>query len=342
MRSDNKNKGLNKALKWTFGLSAGTLALPFILGATTALSPGLVSEPLVKKLEEQDIKTAFMRNIEQENIRLYDRGHWLVPFHIASRGQSYTASFQQGIADLARSARLSKYAQTYTGRNKDICYIYGPKKAPANRYIREFTGIPESHLGNFGNRAGEELYSYIIRHEAKHCDFFNDMKTMLGEEFKNYSQNELLAFSNELMPDIFAIRSIEEENPDSNIRDMVKYIRAVTPFSRPDKEFLYDRYAIALELELAEEGALRRHSDIVRANRGLHKLIRDNVSQRSGEAYYLSVYRTLKTMLDEKQIHGPLKRRAAELYIEGIDYLADNAPGLGNKTKVASHPAYRP
>jgi hypothetical protein len=335
-----------KSLKWIFAASAGLIVGPALLSYGVNSVPSTVSDSFDKYLEENNVGSSFLEEIENKDIKVFKRDSALIPFYFAGlylKNQTeaimdyedanfiekmgalsilYTFEHASVLEQLYANINDIKDSGTFAEAQINLatkeCMIFGPENKQSAEIISDISRIPLDDIRKF-NIDDDLLFSFIVRHEASHCDFYSEAGA-----------------------DLFAVRTIENETANDEVRDIIKYMRAVAPFAWDRDEFLYDSHAVAVNLDKAEQGSSFYFQNILAAgNKSLHDLVKEKVVQKPGEEYYLAVYRTLKEMLDNRKVYGTVTRQAAELYVEGVEYLAPDAAEKSLTTAQSANPLRR-
>ena len=201
----------------------------------------------------------------------------------------------------------------------DTCYINPPGDMTLVSFIHQFTDIPEEHLSDITDEVAPIVP--IMAHEAEHCNL------VLGETFK---ERGLKSFTTggESNADNHYMKMHKSIYPQSNMDKSFFYTRAVSLFSR---ENIFDGgHATSLNVDAFLNGVEMPSREQAYYNYGhLNELIKKELLDFESDddgAYYQAAYQAVQKLLRESDELTPFMRRAAEIYLEGVEYLADKSP----------------
>lgn len=340
------------------------------LGAAFALSaalniygPETVSEPAGDFIAEHDLNPALASNVRHKNIWVYNRTNPLTPFYAAghdrwvetsgifngSRHADFNHDGKTSLTEKFAGAGLlltAGLAQDFLfkipgdalfslayhgvdvyavpGEKNQNCLVRPAGNITTNDMVKVFTGIPGKDIRPLDLPANF-AQEFALAHEMAHCD---------GKD--------------EVGADASAVATLSKKDKGENPGTFIKHIRAVAPLYPAGSESVRDEgpdvlYATAIPLERIEHGGTddAMSDEIIQANRAVYDAIVARLEETEypteGEFRYrtYSVYLALRDILDSgRWDNDPLKKRIAELYIEGVDDLAPSVPFLNDARHV--------
>jgi hypothetical protein len=350
----NKHKGF---LRRAFGHAAGVLGATLKLGiglsvtglaASVAISAAAlrwgddtVSEPIAAYMQRKDLPKELLSGIRNTDIRVY-RHSLLTPFHTAgisglqiagdvwndpdaglldkiSAGftalPGYVNALDEGLRDYKDNDPYDAYTLPPAAEGM-ACYIRPPGDSSVFAAAAALSGLPEENMRplpgapNGGHRA-------IMAHEIVHCDH---------DDYDPFASAQL---ESEIDADIAGVSKVADVEGSDDILVILKYARAVGAFSQPDA-FDAD-HATALMMDAAQRGAaLPSREDVFYANSQLNEMLQKRLEDydpdKAGAPYYIAAYKEMRKIVGERTpTTAPLVVRAAQLYIEGVDYLTEGA-----------------
>jgi hypothetical protein len=200
------------------------------------------------------------------------------------------------------------------------CVINPPNEMTVREFIHQFTDIPKEHLSSFSDDISPIMP--IMVHEAEHCGL------ILSQTLKERSLNSF-TLGGEASADNQYMKQHQRLYPDSSLDRVFLYTRAVSLLSRKS----FDAgHATSLNVDAYIRGAKPPTREEAYYNYGhLNELVKKELldfkalgDDEDGE-YYQAVYGVVQVLLNGDEL-TPLMRRAAELYVEGVEYIADNSP----------------
>lgn len=213
---------------------------------------------------------------------------------------------------------LNAYALPGISAN-DTCYINPPEEMTLTSFINQFTDIPQEHLSDISDEVSPTVP--IMVHEAEHCNL------VLEETLK---ERDLASFTTggESNADNQYMKIHKTVYPQSDMDKIFFYTRAVSLFSR---EHVFDGgHATSLNVDAYLSGVKmpsreQAYHNYNHLNELIKKELLDFESDDEG-AYYQASYKAVQKILRDSDELTPFMRRAAEIYIEGVEYLADKSP----------------
>ena len=127
--------------------------------------------------------------------------------------------------------------------------------------------------------------------------------------------------------DLYAINQMDSLGRGKEVSELLQHLRAVSPFSRIGIADASHSTSISIGAHIdGEEGPDK--TDIYYANLQLQEMVAQRIfaedMKNSVFPYYILVYMAMYDILDTpSENRSPLVNKAAELYIEGIDYFSD-------------------
>jgi hypothetical protein len=362
-RSFNKARSVTRStLKWGFRAAAAGI------GVSAAISAGALmwgqdatSEPIHDYLKRTGQSEKILATVANSNIRVY-RHTLLTPFYQAGRtgadalkeiwtdpGASrlgktvqtpfvlvpYTDSLLDNLLDAA--VHIAWNAHTIPVNNpKDICYIRPPDdNISMKEAAQALSGLPQKLMRDIPGDSKNAGRDAIMAHEAVHCDHGQN------EPFKS------APLEHEMRADLEGMRNMAEINGGSRAMTVFKYARAVSIFSQPG--FFDQEHATALLLDAVQRGAEPpTREEVYYANGELSEIVNRALAgydeeEREREPYYRAVYREMQNVIAARTANSsPLVIRAAQLYIEGVDYLIDANKEKSLKSEIRAIPALKP
>jgi hypothetical protein len=348
-------------LKWSFRAAAAGL------GASIAVSAGAVhwgqarlSEPVAVYLARTGQDPRILAGVKGPEIRVYRRGA-LVPFHQAGRaGQkalqeiwedpeaglpakllgtalgalpAYAVTLGGALASEALDDPFDAYALPPGDAPDDACYIRPPGPSSLAEAMQALSGLPAEDMRPIPGPANEGRDA-VMAHEAVHCGQAPD------------ADLSSVALGNEMEADIEGMGRVAAIEGDDHVMTALKYARAVGVFSQPDS---FDRdHATALALDAAQRGKpLPEREEVYYANGQLREMVESRLRgfdpEQADMPYYRAVYEAMQDILAAPGPYAPpLVRRAARLYIEGVDFLTGPPAHGARSAPRAKPPVPRP
>lgn len=233
----------------------------------------------------------------------------------ASAVISYPFALVQSFYDAATQEPMGAYALPGVTSN-DTCFIRPSGEAPVSELVHIFTGIPESDLPDFED-AEHIVSAIILAHEARHCD------EALAEKEGLFAGLQSLTIESETEADYHAMINIEEIFPDSDIPEIVRHARAMSPYRKGAPSA---GHATALALDAYfNDRAMPTREEAHYTNEYLMEVVRREMADFDGDTdsreYYEAVYEVMQDVIDNPtQFAPPLAIRAAQLYLEAVDF----------------------
>lgn len=198
-------------------------------------------------------------------------------------------------------------------------YINPPGDMTVKEFIHQFTNIPEEHISDIEDEVAPLIP--IMAHEAKHSEL------ILSKTAKERGLNSFV-LGGEVEADNHYMSVHDDVFPNSDMDKIFFYTRAVSLFSR---ESIFDAgHATSLNVDAFLKGEDQPTREQAYYNYGhMNELIKKRLidfdSEDEGE-YYQAVYNAVKDILENEETVTPLMRRTGELYLEGVEYIADKSP----------------
>lgn len=203
-----------------------------------------------------------------------------------------------------------------------FCYIYPPQERSYSEFVNMFTGIPEEYIADYGID-NKTLETWTMLHEARHCDWYGEGGA-----------------------DIHAVQRMLQEPGNENLAKMMLAARAMSPFSREMMSTLMmedTEHATALYLDYSSDEVLPfLYEDELEAKaEQVAALVRVRIQsgQFSAENYQAEVYLAMHDILESRVAQrDPYILRQAELYIEGMEFLAPEMPTVKRMMQEKQQP----
>lgn len=258
---------------------------------------------------------------------LFDKDDEKVHAAVAS-GVTLPFTYVYNLSSLAFSAGANKvlnidinaYAlPAYTADG--TCLIKPPKDISQAEFIHQFTNIPDAHI----TQMKEEVRPMvpIMAHEAKHCEL------ILGRTLKERALDSFV-LGEEISADNHAMTYHDVLYPNSDFDQIFLYTRTVSLFSRKHVGDANHATSLALEAFLEQENQPARET-VYHNYKHLRELVKRELLDLETDfldekgVYYQEVYKVMHKLLESEGL-TPEMRRMAELYIEGINVIADKSP----------------
>lgn len=323
--------------------------------------PDWTSQPIEEYADENGIDQATLSGIDEDDIRIYHKANPLSYFHVpgyfvySTVRDLYTIegfadidgdhkssefekaavsglvtvigypflfyqSYQAAFGSLMTSTVAFSASDNYSDNGR--CHIMPPGEIDAIELVSAMTDIPEQYV-TASSATAEEINTFIILHEARHCD--------------GYAEGDA---------DIYALENIIlSPERQSEMTDTMKYIRAVSAFSRRDIIFPIENaeHATAPFIDAWQNQYERPwSSDVEEATENLYTLIGERAEMFPETNYAFHVYDIMHDLQNSGQLEkNPLMKRSAELYIEGMEHLTPTAAPVQKRLqdKQKSEPA---
>lgn len=189
-------------------------ALRNIALVSTAIStilqfnPNIVSTSYDDYMADRGYTATHQENFHAAEVRVYDRGNFLLPFYTAGSGVvetwraaeqqdigvaarviftpfSYMAGFGRGIGDVFSSGALDAYSISNDAPlNERSVFIRPPADGfTVQEFLRDFAGLNLSNIQFEHDHKDIErvLFEYVMLHEARHGDQSKSVSTALNE-----------------------------------------------------------------------------------------------------------------------------------------------------------------
>ncbi len=313
-----------------------------VLAAHVALLqfPDLVSDPLEKYMEENNIPLALVKDIDTSNIRVYDNDNILAPVH----GAAFLAWRKMKLFINPQLINPHKaYEEYYSGFTKvsNVGYDTGSAYMFSDgadtmitmydeipfEYISLVTGIPVEDI-EIDEKYTDLIFFRALAHEISHIGYhkYNSSCSNNNKTPIDYNTNESKR-SIEIMADLGAIDLMK--NIDIDMSEYTISMRSFAPFRNISSSHSTAVYLDAL-LEGKECGDL---PDPIGHDEDRKKLINIIINYSINAGYDFPIYNSgsyviyhlLLDFLENINTHDDITsrmKRTAELYVEGFEFFA--------------------
>jgi len=335
-----ENKSLRKAIvKHHRKKVFRRIKLAFLASASLStglqFAPNLVSKPLDTYMAEKGYPSDFSKNFHTKEIRVYQRGNVLYPFHMAGRETAmlwhetlkeknpgligltistpfvYSSALLKGFGDMIFNETFDAYSMSNDDNPATRTnFIRPPADFSLQTYLADFSNI-EGKDFKFQHKPEDlkrVIFEQIMLHEARHGD----------------QQKLVYTTANESDADLYAFRVLAARGEDAGLlreaATIVASARAVNATLYGDQahvstfalirgqETIFDAHEEAADFR-------RLHEFLAEANRMNSKAFPATM-EASARYFYLTAALEKVGVLDE----DPGLKRAAEAYVSAIAY----------------------
>jgi hypothetical protein len=343
-------KVFNSAAKWT---SKTAIAATAVLGIATVsiynLGENLATDSYQDYANENGIPQAFVDHSPvKDNIRVYKNDTSTYFFKVgqntayetgyrlavdeangdieegASFGRAWraayygTASWVQNMSSVTVENQhpLNAYALRIPG--DETCYINPPGEMTLPEFASLFTGIHPDNLLDLDSAKEISPKIPVMIHEASHCSN-NQPLSIIDAFMASYT------LQGEARSDSDASLLINEHFKDSIMPELLYNIRAVAPLRSPFGVGASHATAPLIDSPL-NDGEKFSREDVYAAYIHLNELVKARSLAYRPDMhgpYWLATYAVIKGSIlkDDSLDITRATRRAAELYVEGVEYL---------------------
>jgi hypothetical protein len=307
------------------------LAATAATGALLNVAPGMTSRSLDGHMAETG-HPEISRYFSTANIRVYDYANPLqVPhvtvFALAANPPKSAAGVLTGVfkaASLNFDAGLSYalgplFFSAYSiSDHNDFadrrCFIRPLHRADIDDYLNDMTGFSADAYAVKGGRAqlASALYTYVMAHEARHCD--QDKNNMTG----------LL----EGDADTYAMRVVRETHGTEiqrELHDIIRHWRTLNAAQGGSGSHTTSP-ALARETTSLMHALYDKHAYQMLAET-LRRVVAENKDSLKGLSRTEQYYHAAQALLRDDILRDPLLASAARHYIASVDYFNDRAGG---------------
>lgn len=353
-------KAFHKAARYIVIGYAGFAAA----SAGLALGPrDLTSDDLAESLEKGGLDPAIATQFNNQNIRILHPRNPLTTIMLPAQRTGEALRYLKydhdqdgdGVVDIEKQGTLTRVIAApylFTGDVIDVfheseraalrgfwwpaarrswdgqgvCAITtaAPDQIDRRTLTHSLAGIKPAHMRSFENDKDSFSYGFLLLHEATHCD------QPVGADSK------VLTLANETESDINALFLLRQNGATDEDIAFIKHMRAVSPYSRKVED-THHATALALDALTTPGTEFPDLGEMYLSNEYLKRIVNARLKHRdtTNEEYAESVYYVMKDILAYEALgRYPLTRRAAEMYVEGFEYLAPNAPAVKNNRKT--------
>ena len=179
------------------------------LTALTHMAPDFVSKPYDQFMAEKGYTVSSQELFQAENIRVYNRGNLLYPFHAAGNETviswqeldregfgtfskavtapfSYISGFTGAVGNMISPSLVDAYSISNSGPAKDrTVFIRPPSDFTVGEFLREFAGVnpaqAEYRFQHENKDIERVLFEYVMLHEGRHGDQSKSANGTLNE-----------------------------------------------------------------------------------------------------------------------------------------------------------------
>lgn len=263
---------------------------------------------------------------EMEGLSTVERGMITI-----AAGVSYPINLFASIKDAITQHPFGAFAMPGV-KEDDISYIRPSGEAPISELVSVFTGIDEKDLPAFADEP-HIVSAIVLAHEAEHAS-----STMLGRKGM-FDGLVTLTLEGETTADTHAMIKVTEVFNESDVPEIMRHGRAMSPFSREGSSHVGHATALALDAYFNER-AMPTREEAYFTNAYLGEIVRREMmgfdKDTSSISYQEAVYNVMAEFVaSPPEFAPPLAVRAAELYMEAYDYFENYEMEAGQQRAVA-------
>ena len=309
-----------------------------VLAAHVALLqfPDLVSDPLEKYMEENNMPLALVKDIDTSNIRVYDNDSILAPMHGAAFKTWHAMKNFIWLHQAYYSGFMAAYDVGYDKNGAEMFFdgadtmIAMYDKTPAKEYISLQTGIPAEDI-EIDEKYDDFIRFWVLMHEISHIGEQEYKASCDNKAPIDYSTDESKR-NREIMADLDSIGLMN--NIDVDMSEYNLSIRALSQIRRMDFKDVFSSHDTAVYLDAllkdVECDALpdseghdkdQKELSIIMLSYAINAGY-DFPDYNSGSYVKYHLLLDFIENIDAYDDITPRMKRTAELYVEGFEFFA--------------------